>query len=75
MGVSPGKLLVMMCVSLSHDMLLNLLTRSAKIEVQFGVCCRFWGFCIIFLMDRDIAFIMKSIPPLISTAKLKGRRY
>ena len=74
-GRSSGKWLCIMCVSSCRETLLNIFVKSANTAARVGVfefCCGSWMY---FSTDKDIALIIKSIPPLMPTAKLKGRRY
>ena len=57
-----------MSKSSSRDMLLNMLVRSmnaAARDGSFDCCC---GLMMYFSMDSCIAFMMKSMPPLMPTA-------
>ena len=75
-GNSPGKWDSMMLVSSCHESLLNILvTRSTKIAARMGVWCFHCGCWMNLLTERIIALMMKSMPPLILTSKLNGRRY
>lgn len=64
-----------MLVNSSLDTLLNMFVRSAKIAARVGVACLHCGCWMNLSMDRVMAFIMKSMPPLMPTTKLKGSKY
>lgn len=73
-GISSGKCLLMMSNSSSRETLLNILVRSMKAAARDGIFDWFCGAMINLSMESCIDLMMKSMPPLIPTAQLKGRR-
>ena len=74
-GLSSGKWDAIMFVSSWRETLLNILVRSAKMAARLGRCLFFCGCLMNLSTDKNIALIMKSMPPFTPTAKLKGKRY
>ena len=67
-GVSSGKFVSMMLNSSSRDTLLNMFVRSANTAARVGRLFCVCGVIMCFSIDNCIAFMMKSIPPLMPMA-------